>query len=95
MERQYDQATGGAFASKADGTPAVIHQDTLCKYPRPSNGTDCQGRPEHWTRPRVTHRVFVVSAKLGPPPAGSTAPNPRRHPPMIRGLFIVMVIERE
>jgi hypothetical protein len=41
----------------------------------------------------TTHRVYVVSAKFGPP-AGGSAGNPRR-PPIIPGSFMMMVFERE
>ena len=42
----------------------------------------------------VTHRVFVVVAKYGPTPTDSTAANPRRRPPVIRGCFADPAIVR-
>ncbi len=42
----------------------------------------------------VTHRLFVVSAKMGPAPAESTAANPRRRPQVISGSFVVIVIAK-
>jgi hypothetical protein len=42
----------------------------------------------------VTHRVFVVSAKMGAAPAESTAANPRRRPSVVPGSFVVMVVEK-
>ena len=65
----YDAASGDAFASNADGTLTVVHQD----------GPDISCRPERAT-PKgsrnmgldpTNHRIFVVSAKFGPAPAGA------------------------
>jgi hypothetical protein len=42
----------------------------------------------------VTHRAFVVAAKMGPIPAQATTDNPRRRPPVLPGTFEVMVVER-
>ena len=38
----------------------------------------------------TNHRVFVVSAKFGPAPAGG-----RGRPPVLPGSFTLMVIERD
>jgi hypothetical protein len=37
----------------------------------------------------TTHRIFVVSAEFGPPPAGG-----RGRAPVLPGTFAVMVIEK-
>ncbi|MFI5053366.1 MAG: YncE family protein [Acidimicrobiia bacterium] len=89
----YDPASGDAFASNADGTLTVIHQDTPDTYHVVQNVQTAPGGRNMGLDP-VTHRVFVVSAKLGPAPAESTASNPRRRPQVIPGSFSVMVIER-
>jgi hypothetical protein len=39
----------------------------------------------------TNHRVFLVSAKFGPPPAGGTG---RGRGPVLPGTFTLMVIER-
>ena len=89
----YDPSTGDAFASNADGTLTVIHQDGPDAYHVAQTVQTAQGGRNMGLDP-VTHRVFVVSAKMGPAPAESTAANPRRRPQVIPGSFVVMVVER-
>ena len=90
----YDPATGDAFASNADGTLTVIHQDDPDKYHVVESVQTAQGGRNMGLDP-TTHRLFVVSAKFGPPPTETTAANPRRRPPIIPGSFMIMVVERE
>jgi hypothetical protein len=40
----------------------------------------------------TNHRVFVASAKFGPPPAGATGSRARG--PVLPGTFTLLVIER-
>ena len=89
----YDPATGDAFASNADGTLTVIHQDDPDKYHVVQNLQTAPGARNMGLDP-TTHRLFVVAAKMGPAPAESTAANPRRRPQVIPGSFMVMVVER-
>jgi DNA-binding beta-propeller fold protein YncE len=89
----YDPATGDAFASNVDGTLTVIHQDASDRYHVVENLPTAQGGRNMGLDP-TTHRVYVVSAKFGPPPAESTATNPRRRPPIIPGSFMLMVVEK-
>ena len=84
----YDAATGDAFASNADGTLTVIHQDTPDQYHVVETIQTPQGSRNMGLDP-TNHRVFVVSAKFGPPPAGA------RRGPVLPGTFALMVIERE
>jgi len=88
----YDPATGDAFASNADGTLTVIHQDTPDKYHVVENVQTAQGGRNMGLDP-TKHQVFVVSAKFGPPPPES-APGQRRRPSIVPGSFMMMVIER-
>jgi len=89
----YDPATGDAFASNADGTLTVIHQDDPDKYHVVENVQTAQGGRNMGLDP-TTHRLFVVSARFGAPPTEATAANPARRPPVIPGTFMIMVIER-
>lgn len=89
----FDPASGDAFASNADGTLTVIHQDSPDVYHVSQNVLTALGGRNMGLDP-ITHRVFVVSAKMGAAPAESTASNPRRRPPVIPGSFVVMVIEK-
>jgi DNA-binding beta-propeller fold protein YncE len=82
----YDPASGNAFASNADGTLTVIHQDTPDKYHVVENVQTPQGSRNMGLDP-TNHRVYVVSAKFGPVPAGG------RRGPVLPGSFAVMGIE--
>jgi DNA-binding beta-propeller fold protein YncE len=90
----YDSASGDAFASCADGTLTIIHQDSPDAYHVAQTIQTAPGGRNMGLDP-VTHRVFVVSAKMGPAPAESTAANPRRRPQVIPGSFVVMVIAKD
>jgi DNA-binding beta-propeller fold protein YncE len=90
----FDPATGDAFAANADGTLTVIHQDGPDTYHLVQNVQTAQGARNMGLDP-TTHRVYVVAAKFGPPPAEATPANPRRRPPVVPGSFMMMVVERE
>jgi DNA-binding beta-propeller fold protein YncE len=84
----YDAASGDAFASNADGTLTVIHQDSPDQYHVVENIQTPPGSRNMGLDP-TTHRVFVVSAKFGPAPAGG-----RGRGPVLPGSFSLMTIER-
>src|SRR6202140_830985 len=88
----YDAASGNAFASNADGTLTVIHQDTPDQYHVVENVPTPQ-RARNMGLDPTNHRVFLVSAKFGPPPEGS--PAGRGRGPVLPGSFTLMVIERD
>jgi hypothetical protein len=90
----YDPASGDAFASNADGTLTVIHQDGPDAYHVVGNLPTAQGSRNMGLDP-TTHRIFLAGAKFGPPPSGETARGGRARPPMIPGSFVVMVVERQ
>ncbi len=84
----YDPASADAFASNADGTLTVVHQDTPDKYTviqtlQTSTGSRNMGLD------LATHRIFVAAAKFGAPPA-----NGRGRAPVMPGSFGLLVIER-
>lgn len=89
----YDPASGDAFASCADGTLAVIHQDSPDSYHLVQTLTTAPGARNMGLDP-TTHQLFVVSAKMGPAPAEATPENPRRRPQVIPGSFVVMVVAK-
>jgi DNA-binding beta-propeller fold protein YncE len=89
----FDPATGDAFASNADGTLTVIHQDGPDQYHVVENVTTAQGA-RNMGLDLTTHQLFLVTARFGPPPTDSTADNPRRRPPVLPGSFMMMVVER-
>jgi len=88
----YDPVLRDAYASNADGTLTVIHQESPDKYHVVENVQTAQGGRNMGLDP-ASHRIYVVSAKFGPAPAESTATNPRRRPPVLPGSFMVIVVE--
>jgi DNA-binding beta-propeller fold protein YncE len=84
----FDAASGNAFASNADGTLTVIHQDTPDEYHVAESVQTPQGSRNMVLDP-TTHRVYLVSAKFGEAPAGG-----RGRRPVLPGSFSLMVIER-
>jgi DNA-binding beta-propeller fold protein YncE len=84
----FDAASGNAFASNADGTLTVIHQDSPDQYRVAESVPTPLGSRNMGLDP-TNHRLFVASAKFGPPPAGG-----RGRGPVVPGTFAVMVIER-
>jgi DNA-binding beta-propeller fold protein YncE len=87
----FDPASGDAFASNLDGTLTVIHQDGPDQYHVIENIQTPPGSRNMGLDP-TNHRVFVVSAKFGPAPAG--APGGGRGS-VLPGTFTLMVIERD
>jgi DNA-binding beta-propeller fold protein YncE len=85
----FDGASGNAFASNADGTLTVIHQDSADQYHVLETVVTPPGSRNMGLDP-TNHRVFVVSAKFGPAPAGG-----RGRGPVLPGSFTLMVIERD
>ncbi|MGP8248241.1 MAG: YncE family protein [Bryobacteraceae bacterium] len=85
----YDPASGNAFASNADGTLTVVHQDAPDRYHVAENVQTPQGARNMGLDP-TNHRVFIVSAKFGPVQAGAPG---RGRPPVLPGSFTLMVIE--
>ncbi len=85
----FDATSGDAFASNADGTLTVVHQDGPDQYHVAETLQTPQGARNMGLDP-TNHRVFIVSAKFGPAPAGG-----RGRGPVLPGSFTLMVIERE
>ncbi|HLK62806.1 MAG TPA: hypothetical protein VKU19_05180 [Bryobacteraceae bacterium] len=83
----YDPASGNAFASNANGTLTVIHQDTPDQYHVVENVQTPQGSRNMGLDP-TNHRIFVAAADFGPVPAGG------RRAPVLPGTFKLLVIER-
>lgn len=85
----FDPASGDVFASNADGTLTVIHQDGSDQYRVVQNVQTPQFSRNMGLDP-ANHRLFLVSAKFDPAPAGG-----RGRGPMVAGSFTLMVIERQ
>jgi len=84
----YDATSADAFASNADGTLTVIHQDSPDHYSVTQTLQTSQGSRNMGLDP-TNHRIYVAAAKFGPPPA-----NGRGRPPVLPDSFSLLVIER-
>ena len=87
----FDPATGDAFASNADGTLTVIHQDTPDTYHVIQTLPTMTGSRNMGLDP-TTHRIFLAGAKFGAAP--ENAGGRRGRAPMVPGSFVVLVVER-
>jgi DNA-binding beta-propeller fold protein YncE len=85
----YDEAAGDAFASNADGTLTVIHQDAPDQY-RVVQTVQTAPAARNMGLDAANHRIFLVSAMFGPPPSSG-----RGRGPVLPGTFALMVVERE
>jgi DNA-binding beta-propeller fold protein YncE len=85
----FDAASGNAYASNADGTLTVIHQDTPDQYYVVDTVQTPPGSRNMGLDP-TNHRVYIVSAKFGPVPASG-----RGRGPVLPGSFALMTIERD
>ncbi len=83
----YDGASGNAFASNADGTLTVIHQDSADHYTVAQTVETPKGS-RNMGLDTSTHRLYVPAAKFGPVPPGG------RRGPVLPGSFEVLVIEK-
>ena len=83
----YDPTSGDAFASNADGTLTVIHQDSPDQYHVAQTLQTPQGSRNMGLDP-ATHRIFLASGKFGPPSA------PGKRGTVMPGSFALLVVER-
>jgi DNA-binding beta-propeller fold protein YncE len=83
----FDPASHDAFASNADGTLTVIHQDTPDSYHVTQTVQTPQASRNMGLDPS-NHRLFVVSAKFGPAQSGG-----RGRGPVLADSFTLLVIE--
>jgi outer membrane protein assembly factor BamB len=84
----FDATSGDAFASNADGTLTVIHQDSPDQYHFVEN-VQTPAASRNMGLDPTNHRVFLVSAKFGPAPAGG-----RGRGAVLPDSFTLLVIER-
>ena len=84
----FDPSSSDVFASNADGTLTIIHQDGPDQYHVVDNLKTPVGSRNMGLDP-TNHRIFVVSAQFGPAPAGGG------RKPVLPGTFTLMTIERD
>jgi DNA-binding beta-propeller fold protein YncE len=85
----YDASSADAFASNADGTLTVIHQDSPDQY-RVTQSVQTAPAARNMGLDPTNHRVFIVSAMFGPAPTAG-----RGRGQVLPGSFVLMVIERD
>jgi outer membrane protein assembly factor BamB len=84
----FDPSSGDVFASNADGTLTIIHQDGPDQYHVVDNLTTPVGS-RNMGLDATNHRIFVASAQFGPAPAGGG------RKPVLPGTSKLLVIERD
>jgi len=84
----FDPVSKDVFASNADGTLTVIHQDAPDQY-RVVQNLETPMFSRNIGLDPTNHRVFLAAAKFGPAPADG-----RGRGPMVAGSFSVLVVEK-
>lgn len=88
----FDPSTGDAFASNADGTLTVIHQDTPDTY-RVVQTLQTMPASRNMGLDATTHSLFLAGAQFEPQaPAAPGAP--RQRAKVMAGSLVLMVVER-
>ena len=88
----FDPETDLAFSSNGDGTLTVIHEDSPEKFTVVENVATQRGA-RTLALDTKTHRVYLVTAEFGPPPA-PTPERPRPRPSIVSGSFTLLVVGR-
>ena len=86
----FDSATRLAFASNGEGTLTVVHEDDPASFRMIASVPTSRGARTMALDPR-THRIFTVTADLGPTPTPtSEQPHPRHT--ILPDSFVVLVL---
>ncbi len=86
----FDPETGLAFASCGEGVLTIVHEDSPDNFSVAENVPTKRGARTMTLDP-VKHRVFLVTADFGPPPA-PTAEQPHPRPAILPDSFVVLVV---
>ncbi len=89
----FDPSTGDIFASGADGSLTVIHQDGPDAYHVAQTLTTMTASRNLGLDP-TTHRLYLPGAKFGEAPPAPAGGGRRGRAPVVPGSFVVMVVER-
>jgi len=84
----YDPTSNDVFASNADGTLTVIHQDSPDRY-HVAQTVETPPFSRNMGLDPTNHRVFLAAATFGPAPAGG-----RGRGAVLADSFEVLVIEK-
>jgi hypothetical protein len=82
---RFDPGKQLVFASNGEGTLTIVHQDNPNSYTVVANVPTQRGA-RTMELDAKTHRVYLVSAQLGPQPT-----TPHTPPPMVPGTFDLLV----
>ena len=85
----YDASSGDAFASNADGTLTVVHQDGPDQY-HVAETVQTSPASRNMGLDPSNHRVFIVAATFGPAPAGG-----RGRGAVVPESFTLLVVEKQ
>lgn len=88
----FDPETGLAFASCGEGVLTVVKEESPDKFSVAEN-VPTQPGARTLALDSETHKVFVVTAKFGPPPA-PTADNPQPRRSILPDSFVVLVVSK-
>jgi hypothetical protein len=87
----YDEGSGLVFSSNGEsGNLTILHQDSADHYTVRQTLSTMLGARTLALDP-TSHRVYTVSAKLGPKPA-VTKETPKPKPQVVPDSFVVLVI---
>lgn len=87
---RFDPETHLAFASCGEGVLSVVREDSPHQFSVAQTVTTQRGARTMELDPK-THQIYLVTAKLGPPPAPTTEqPHPR--PTIVPDSFVVLVV---
>jgi hypothetical protein len=91
----YDPGTGDVFATNADGSMTVIHQDSPDAY-RVVQSVATPTSSRNMGLDPTTHRIYVAAADFAAPPTPAPgAPRGRGgRPSVVPGTFKLLVIAR-
>jgi YVTN family beta-propeller protein len=86
----FDSETDLAFSSNGEGTLTIVHEDSPEKFSVVESVTTQRGARTMTLDPK-THRVFLVTAEFGPPPA-PTPERPHPRPSIVPGTFTLLIV---
>lgn len=86
----FDPETGLIFSSNGEGTLTVMHEDSPDKYSVIEDITTQRGA-RTMTLDSKTHKLYLVTAEFGPPPA-PTKERPRPRPSIVPDTFKLLVL---
>jgi len=88
----FDDETGLAFASCGEGVLTVVKEESPDKFSVAEN-VPTQAGARTLALDAKTHKIFVVTANFGPPPA-ATPDNPHPWHTILPDSFVVLVLSR-